>query len=394
MYLLSSLVFLLWLGTFEVQAQEPAAFTSRAEYAFGQVMTFYLSAEVAEGVEHATLLFRAPEFDNTYVKERPITDTDYEANGFQIFEDVSLSEVRLAPFTVVTYWWQLQLTNGQQITLPEQTIQYVDDQFEWHNLAQEPVTVYWTGEDAVLGQIALDVVTEATPRLADFLPTAVTAPLSIYIYPTSADLRAALRLTGRDWVGAHTAPELGVILVTAVNIRTAATDLSQSIPHEMTHFLLYQSDPAHYDAVPAWLNEGLATLAEAAARPTYKSVLATAVSNQTTLPFTDLCTAFPAREEQVLLAYAQSSAFVQYLQARYGTQALRELIAAYFDGADCESGISRTLQTTLPQLNEDWLRSQQPQTPLAQFFLNNTLWLLLILGGFGITSLLVLTKGE
>jgi hypothetical protein len=142
------------------------------------------------------------------------------------------------------------------------------------------------------------------------------------------------------------------------------------------------------------LNEGLATLAEAAARPTYKSVLATAVSNQTTLPFTDLCAAFPAREEQVLLAYAQSSAFVQYLQARYGTQALRELVAVYFDGADCESGISRTLQTTLPQLNEDWLRSQQPQTPLTQFFLNNSLWLLLILGGFGITSLLVLTKGE
>ena len=365
-------------------------FQTDVSYSFGQLLIFRLTGESDGVVERATLFFQAPEFDSTYVGDMEVvTET---AIGFQVLHEVDLSVVRLAPFTTVTYWWVLETADGGEIRTPEQNFVYADNQFEWQNLAQGNSIVYWTGDGPDLGQIALDVVAEARAHLQEFVPVPEALPLSIYIYPTSADLRAALRLTGRDWVGAHAAPELGVVLVTAVNVRTAATDLGQSLAHEMLHFYLYQTMPADYERIPVWLNEGVASLVELSPRPTYETVLATAVANQTTIPFHQLCDALPTGDQQILLAYAQSQSLVHYIQAEYGTQKLRDLLATYADGADCQSGTERSLSLSLAELNQAWLRDQQPRSPLTQFLQENGLWFILLLASLGLTSLLIVRK--
>jgi hypothetical protein len=250
--------------------------------------------------------------------------------------------------------------------------------------------IHWTGDDAGLGQLGLDIAIESWPRLTRIVPIADLTNLNIYIYPSSADLRSALRLTGRDWVGAHAHPELGVILVTAVNSRTAAADLRQSIPHELTHYLLYQAAGPNYESIPAWFNEGLATFVEGSSNPSYETILATAVAGQTTIPFSDLCHEFPTFEQRTLLAYAQSASFIRYIQGRFGSQALRDLSAAYADGLSCESGVNHVFGESLADLNQEWLRHEQPRSPFVQFWLNNGFWLLLLTGGFGLAGLLII----
>ncbi len=252
------------------------------------------------------------------------------------------------------------------------------------------MTIYWTGDDHGLGQLALDILSETIPRLRTFIPGVEVQPFRLYIYPSSADLRSALRLTGRDWVGAHADPELGVILVTAVNQRTAATDLRQSIPHEVAHFMLYQAVGSNYGSLPMWFNEGVATHVESITNPGYQIALQTEIARQTTIPFSELCYQFPAMEERALLAYAQSESMISFIQDKYGNQKLRDMILSFADGADCQSGVSRELQTTLSELDEDWLRSQQPQSPIVQVLSEHGLWLLLFIGGIAIIQLLVL----
>jgi tRNA(His) 5'-end guanylyltransferase len=112
-----------------------------------------------------------------------------------------------------------------------------------------------------------------------------------------------------------------VILVTAVNPRTAAADLRQSLPHELAHFLLYQATGVAYNTLPTWFNEGLATALEAAPNPGYETLLETAVASQSTIPFADLCHSFPAAPEGALLAYAESVSLIQFIQANYGNHA-------------------------------------------------------------------------
>lgn len=354
---------------------------SSVEYAFGQVLDFNLRLENPTNVESVTLFFKAPEFENTYVAEVPFSTGE-------ISYPVDLNQVRLAPFTTVTYWWQLENKDGSTVSVPEQTFAYVDDQFEWQTLTQNDISVNWTGDDVGLGQLGHDIVAEAQPLLAELIPNAPQSGFDVYIYPSSADLRAALRLTGRDWVGAHAHPELGVLLVTAVNSRTAATDLRQSIPHEMVHYDLYQVLGANYETLPVWFNEGVASLIESNPNPNYELVLKTAVTNQATTPFSQLCERFPLAEDQAVLAYAQSLSMLEYIQDRYGNSGIQQLIAAYANGGDCESGVEQALGLSMAELEQAWLQSQQVRSPAAQFFFENSVWLILLIGGFVVAGLL------
>lgn len=386
--LLLGLTAVFLLSSLPLAAQEGAGWRATADYAFGQVMTFHL--EGPAGLRRATLFFQAPEFDTTFVADAPLPETAGDGQPISLSYPVDLSQVRFAPFTTVTYWWVLESAGAAPLTLPRQTLYYQDDQFAWRQLEQDGMRVFWSDDDLALGQLALDVVAEALPRWAAILPPLPDLAFDLYLYPTSADLRAALRLTGRDWVGAHAHPELGALLVTAVNSRTAPTDLRQSIPHELAHTLLYQSvGPVAYENVPHWLNEGLATLLEARPNPNYAVVLETAVANAATLPLADLCGPFPAAAERAALAYAQSESLTRYIQGRYGNQALQSLLAAYADGLDCDGGVRRALGLSLAELERDWLAAQRPQPPLLQFFGQNGLWLLLLVGSFLLTGLII-----
>jgi predicted SprT family Zn-dependent metalloprotease len=386
----------LWLVPFIFLFAGPAAAQSNeiegntsVTYAFGQSMTFELTAVSPTIIEQAILFISAPELPNTL---SVIVDT-LPSREIEAAYALNLGQVQLAPFTTVTYWWQLQ-SGGEETALPKQSLVYADDQFEWRTAEEDNIRVSWTGDDPGLGQLGLDIVSESWLRLARIVPVSDSAELNIYIYPSAADLRSALRLTGRDWVGAHAHPELGVILVTAVNNRTAASELRQSIPHELTHFLLYQAAGPNYETIPEWFGEGLATFVESSANPSYETVLETAVLENNTIPFTALCQQFPTVEQRTLLAYAQSGSFIEYIQGRFGSQALRELTAVYTDGIDCETGTNRVLQESLDDLNQDWLRSLQPQPPILEFWQENGFWLLLLTGGFGLMSLLVIKRPQ
>jgi hypothetical protein len=367
------------------QAVTPSTFTSTASYTFGQRMTFTLTADeiAASEVAQVVLFFQSEAASQTFTVDLPPPTT------WPLTHQIDLTTLRLPPFADVAYWWRVTLSDGAVIDLPAQTIAYTDDQFNWQTLSRNGVTARWVGDDLALGQLALDIVAESLPRLRQLLPVPEPVEFDLYLYPTSADLRAALRLTGQEWVGAHAHPELGVLLVTAVNIRTAPADLRQSIPHEMAHLLLYQATGPNYDQIPQWFNEGLATYMEASPNPNYDLLLAEAVNGRTTIPLAELCATFPSREEQALLAYAQSVSVVRYIQAQYGNQAVRGLVSAFADGADCQSGVQRALGLTLDELSRDWLRNLEPRSPLAQFWQESGLWLLLLFTGFLLTGLLL-----
>jgi hypothetical protein len=387
-----------WLLAFSLPAsavaqsatQAPITATTTASYQFGQVMVFSLLATSEADIEEVTLFVRAPELPATLTIPLAVAPGGQVAVEYHL----DLTQVRLPPFATVTFWWRLSDSAGRTLAMPEAQIEYADDQFEWRQMERESggglYRVYWAGDDHALGSVALDVVDEVTPRLRAILPINWSGPLRIYVYPSANDLRAALRLTGYDWIGAHAQPELGVILVTVSNPRTAVVELRQSIPHELSHLLLYQATGAGYEAVPAWFDEGLATFFEPILSPTYESVLQEAVRNGQTIPFADLCQAFPALEERAILAYAQSASLIRLIQAEYGNHALNQLVRAYADGADCQSGVKRVLGLSLIELNGRWLRSQQPQTGLEQFLRQNALWLVILTAGFVIVSLLFL----
>jgi hypothetical protein len=240
------------------------------------------------------------------------------------------------------------------------------------------------------GQIALDIIARAWREMETVIPMASDEPYHVYIYPGSAELRSALLLSGRDWLAATAQREQRMALVTAVNPRTAVLDLGRSIPHELTHLLLFQATKPNHENVPRWFEEGLATLMEGDPAPDQEQRVREAIGAEETLSLAELCADFPETTDRTGLAYAQSASLVGYIQEQYGNHALTEMIRAYGDGADCESGVRRTLGHSLDELEAQWLEAERPLTPAETVWEKAGLWLLLLGGGFGLMTLLLL----
>lgn len=383
------IVFVLLLWAWETAVPQAilaqtSAFTSSAEVTYGQGVTFRLTGQWAVEIEQIDLFVTVAQSDTPFTVEAHFTQD--EAGQLVASYELPSTLVDLPPFAEVRFGWVLKTAVSQTILVPDETVIYRDDRFTWRTLTAEDVTVYWTGNDADLGQTAWKIVSESRQTLDEILPPTAVSPLNLYIYPATADLRAGLRLAGRDWLDGHTDPDLGVLLVTAVNPLTAAADLRQSIPHELTHLRLHQLGPTV--DLPFWYEEGLALLA-AAPNGAGDDLVATAVAEKTTLPLLLLCTSFPDAAPQSDLALAQSVSLLRTIQAQFGDQALRQLGAVYLSGAGCEAGLAQTLDMSLVALNVTWLAAQAPQPAWLTFISQNGLWLLLVLGSFGLMALLL-----
>lgn len=385
-------ILLLWLlapPSIATGQEPPLTFESSAEYSYGQAMRFSLEARSAKPIRKATLLIRTPDIGNTLTAEFDLSPEEDISVSYLL----DLTQFRLAPFTTVTYWWSLEDVEGDKHDLEPQMLDYIDDQFTWQSLVHDGIRIYWTGEEPAVGQAAVEAVQSALPKIEAAIPITRPDPLSIYVYPSEADLRAGLRLTGRDWVGAHARPELGVILVAANGTPTVASVLEQSVPHELAHLYLYKATGAGYDLLPLWLDEGLASLVETSNNPSYAVRLEEAVSRGETLDFGDLCYTLPAEEDAALLAYAQSTSFVSYLQNEYGDLALQNLIAEIATGADCQSAPLRALGKSLAELSDEWLEQETPRSTVSRAWQNGRAWLLVIVVGFLLALLLVRPPG-
>jgi hypothetical protein len=387
-WLVASLILVILVLPDSVTAQSDSDndWHSSAEYQFGQVMEFVLSGKPQERVDRVKLFITAPELDNILTTEVQF-EADETINARHI---VDLTQVRLAPFTTVTYWWILEMKSGNEIQIPEKNIDYIDDNFSWESSEEGNVAVYWTGDDPSIGLSALSSANNALPVLTSNIPTRIDNLLRIYVYPRTDDLRAALRLTGRNWIGAHAHPELGVVLVTASNANTGDNELANDISHELTHLLLYQATGGNYQSIPLWLEEGLATILEPNNNGRLDETLQGALESDATIPFQQLCRSFPSDNERLLLAYAQSASMVSYIQDEFGNHAPSQLIGAIASGADCENVTEKVLGLSMDELSQEWLEHNAPVSVLTRMWRQGRLLLLAIVVGFILMSLIVI----
>lgn len=257
---LSLLGVLLLLAVAPARArQEGGIVRSTGDYVYGQTMRFHLSASDIGPVQAITLYFRLGASADSFavaidVPSGPVIDVSYA---------LDLTQMRLPPFIAVTYWWALE-RDEDTLLVPEQIISYTDDQFNWSQLVETDevgggsVRVHWTGEGTAVGERARDLVFEMLPRLAPLLPVERVLPFDVYIYPSTADLGAALRLAGRGFQPGQTYPELGVVLATVVNPETADSELRPDLARGLVDLLLFQGLGQSAYRVPPWLTHGLA----------------------------------------------------------------------------------------------------------------------------------------
>ncbi len=357
-YLMALLVATL-LATLPVAAQTEVDATHN--YTFGQRATFTLSLPAESEVNTAMFYLRINQAQ-TEAYEIPIE------NGQGSYER-DLTQAHFPAYAEITYWWEYEAAPGQQHKLRETTFLYQDNRYRWQTLENGKIVVNWVAGDTNLMVTALDIAQSARGDIQSALQTTGGDVVRLYIYPSQSDLRSALRLTGYEWLGGVAYSDIGVILLNIPPTEGAVVKMRRDIPHELTHKALYDLVGAPgYNAQPIWLREGLASYFEQSPDASYALALEEARQANRLIPMSELCRAFPTARDDIILAYAQSQSFIQYLQRTYGWTRIRMLIAAYANGMDCSVGATEALGSDLAMLEREWRvwlehKGEPAQTP-------------------------------
>jgi len=335
----------------------PARAQSGTEFAevqvvsrFGETVQFSVRIQSSVPLQSATVTFREGAGGE---QTRPLA---IEADGRAAYTyDARLKAIR--PFARILFWFTVTLTDGTTTESGRYNFAYEDNRFTWQTRAEGMIRVHWIEGDAQFGAAAFDSARRGLQSAGALFPVDLSAPIDVWVYPNAEALQGALLLGGRDWVAGHASPDLGVALVSVAPGMEQGIQLERQTPHELAHVLLYRRVGAHYERLPFWLREGIASLTELYPNPDYDSALAQAAASNSIPPLTDLCDSFPPDAAGAFLAYAESRSFTQFVVDNYGASGLNSLALAYADGLDCEQGARQALGLSLSQLEARWRES-------------------------------------
>lgn len=362
---------------------------SHVNYVFGQQITFQARFESTVPIRQVVVLFSAEGDPHT---ESGIATL--QADGEAVFK-FDLKNYTLRPFSKVQYRYRLELEQGEPFLSDFLSFDYTDNRFDWQKLDDAPFRAFWYVGDITFAQDVLDVAQQGLQRSQTLLPIELKQPMiDIYVYDNATDMQAAMELDGETWIAGHADPSLGVMIVALPGGPDQRMIMSQRIPHELMHILLYEAMGDSYQNLPTWLNEGLASTAELYPNPDYQVLLKNAYQKNSLLPLNSLCETFPRDVSNALLAYAQSASFTNYLHQRFGKSGILDLVQNYSNGLSCERGVEAALGISLAQLERQWRHDTFSENTLSTALGSMLPWLVLPVLILGIPLLLALLRGR
>jgi hypothetical protein len=336
-----------------LEIQEPTVIHS-----FGEWIQFDARILTEFETENVILFFRPEGPYETFSAVVPLEAGETFSYRFDLVEN----RTYIPPFTTVHYWFQLDTGGADLPTSSSNSFIYEDNRFEWRTITDGPVRIHWYVGDSIYAQQIADRAQlglqqlEATLSDDEMDVSTVTAQegIDIYAYASVSALQSALPRGGPAWVAGHADPELGKIFVSLPPGPEQVIEMERQIPHELAHILFYKRLGPGYHSLPIWLNEGLASTVELFPNTNYQLLLESAVADDRLIPIADLCEQFPDSASQVILAYAQSTAFTNYLIAEFGNTAIRNLMSTYANGVSCQRGVEEVYGLPLAQLEKEW----------------------------------------
>lgn len=329
---------------------ETQIFDLAAEHTFGERFSFSAGLESDLLVDTADVTFKSRSNGSSKVIPAQLDvfnqlSAEYEIDTNDYFP----------PFSIIEFWFSIELSDGSQIESEVSTFVYEDNRYDWQSLsANGDYKIFWADGDRALGQAAADSIQENFDTYNQYLDLPTPETLRVYIYPTASALQSALDITHARWVAGHADPVTSTILVSVPSGFDQNLEIQRQIPHEVVHVRLFLYLQEDYINLPAWYSEGLASLGERFSSTDYWPVLQAGWEDEQLIPMAKLCQNFPSESDDAALAYAQADSFTHYLYETYGKIGLQSLLDAYKAGHTCQNGVSSALDIELSVLEEEW----------------------------------------
>lgn len=258
------------------------------------------------------------------------------------------------PGATIWYRWVVTAADGSQTRSPEQTLLWLDKDHAWRSRTAAGITLHWYEGTDRFGKELLDSAVTSLAALKKTTGVAPDAPVDVYIYASTDDMRAAV-LYEPGWTGG-----LAYAPFHSVIIGIGPDDLAwgkRTIAHELTHVLVGQLTFSCIVNIPTWLNEGIAVYGEGGPEASSLAEFKAAVAQDRLLPVRTLSGNFSQDPGRADLSYSQSFSLVNYLVRSGGTAKLLALFAKLRDGVSIDPALQAVYGYDLDTFEASWRES-------------------------------------
>ena len=219
------------------------------------------------------------------------------------------------------------------------------------------------GKDALLAPYALAALERAYAGLTQDLGLQISHKIRVEVYETAKSLAHVSPLTVEQIKTSGTIAlcKYSRLMLTSPKALLRGYPWLDTISHEFVHYLVTQKGR---NAVPIWLQEGLAKFLETRWRGApglaeddmSLQLLQSAAKKGTLIPFARMhpSIAMLPSQEAAALAFAEVEAAIRLLYTRGGQAALTELVSAMASGMTDEQAVAQAYGKSFVQFEADW----------------------------------------
>jgi len=323
---------------------------SRTVAGFPTSLVFTVEAEGPSPVTDIRLLYTVDKMNYASVTSEAWAEFD-PGTSVSASWTWDMRYASLPPGADITYWWRVADESGSVVESTPQTVSFDDTRFDWRSRSVGDVTLYWyQGDDAFADEL-LAVCSDAIESLATDIGTRVERPISIFIYGTSADMRAAM-VYPQEWTGGVAFTDYSII---AIGIGPGDLEWGRrALRHELTHLVVHTATFSPYGHLPTWLDEGLAMHNEGESEQAFESILLEAAERDVLLSLRTISGPFSSNPALAYLSYAESHSVVEYILAEYGGESMYELLMLLKGGETNDDALMASIGVDMDTLEVGW----------------------------------------
>ena len=183
------------------------------------------------------------------------------------------------------------------------------------------------------------------------------------------------KLARNELFVAFAVPAKSLIVIDYSRMNQHPFSLRITFKHELCHLLLHRHIENRHLA--RWLEEGICQWASDGIGEIFfdksSSGLDAAIMTDRVLPLRRLANTFPRDKPSLMLAYEQSKSLVNYIDRKYGKDAILDLLGHLKNGQSMDAAVLKSIGITTVELEKNWLTHLE-RTPRWLVYLADNLY--------------------
>ena len=258
------------------------------------------------------------------------------------------------PGSHIWYRWHVTDKAGLSTLSEKKSIPWLDSTHKWNSLSRDKITFHWYSGSRQFAQDLLDSASASLARLGETTGVSLTAPVDMYIYANTDDMKAAI-LYEPNWTGGEAFPDASIVII---GISSDQADWGKTTEaHELTHLLVGHLTFSCLGSIPTWLNEGIAVYGQGGPAAEAMAQLQSAITKDTLMSVRALSGGFSESSDKANLSYSESYSLVNYLVTAFGRDKMLKLFGNLRDGLKIEDALQNTYSFGLDGLEDGWRAS-------------------------------------